>query len=160
MGHASSTPPSSGVAFTRAVAILRARVRLRGLAWSALVAGGYLAAAKVVLVLLHGHAGLGAAWLPAGIATAAVLLRGYEMLPAVAAGSLLAGLVVPLPFSVLAVAAAGNTLAAGASRAMLRQLQFRTSLQRMRDVVAYAVVAGIVTTALSALVVTISLGAA
>ncbi len=54
------------------------------------VALAYYALAKLGLGLAFAHQGAGAVWPAAGVALAAVLLGGYELLAAVAVGAFLA----------------------------------------------------------------------
>ena len=92
-------------------------------------------------------------WPPAGIALAALLIRGWRLWPGVAAGALLANLTlidseVPASFGIMI----GNTLEALAGCAILqRGLGFRRDLSRPRDVAALVVAAALASTVAAAI---------
>ena len=92
-----------------------------------------------------------AIWAPTGISLAAVLLWGYRVWPGVALGALLANAWTGVPFYAVLGITAGNTLEALAGAYLLRELaDFRASLERVRDVVALAILGGVVSTTISA----------
>ena len=92
-----------------------------------------------------------AIWAPTGIALAAILLWGYRVWPGVALGALLANAWTGVPFYAVLGITVGNTLEALAGAYLLRELaDFRASLDRVRDVLALAVLAGAVSTTISA----------
>jgi signal transduction histidine kinase len=106
------------------------------------VAVAYLIAALLGLELdaVSGFASL--VWPASGIALAAVLLAGNRMLPAIAAGAFTANLIAGAPILAALGVAAGNTTAAFIGAAILRRLpDFDTSLEKVRDAVALALVA-------------------
>jgi integral membrane sensor domain MASE1 len=117
----------------------------------ALLAGVYYGAAKLGLSLAFAAPSVTAIWPPTGIALAALVLWGYRLWPGVALGALLANTWTGVPlYSVLGITA-GNTLEALAGAYLLRELAgFRPSLERVRDVVALAVLGGAVSTTVSA----------
>lgn len=114
----------------------------RHLLITATVAASYYLAARWGLLfgLVHGNVTL--VWPPTGIALAAVLLRGYRVLPGVALGAYLATASTGVtPLFALATAI-GNPLAAFATAALLRRwLDFHSALDRVRDVLSLACVA-------------------
>ncbi|HEY5318836.1 MAG TPA: MASE1 domain-containing protein, partial [Solirubrobacteraceae bacterium] len=110
----------------------------------------YYGAAKLGLGLTFAHAGESAIWPAAGVALAAVLLGGYELLPAVALGAFLASVSTALPLGSVLGITAGNTLEALVGAALLRGIGFRGSLHRLRDVVALVALAGFASTAVGA----------
>ncbi len=117
----------------------------------AVLTGVYYGAAKLGLNLAFASSSVTAIWAPTGIALAAVLLWGYRVWPGVALGALLANGWTGIPiYSVLGIAA-GNTLEALAGAYLLRELaDFRASLERVRDVIALAILGGAVSTTISA----------
>jgi PAS domain S-box-containing protein len=136
------------------------RGRLRDLARSryaqrVAVAAVYFGAAKGGLALAGAHESITAVWPPTGVALAAVLLFGYRIWPAIAAGAFLANITTAGPFlSVLGITA-GNTLEALVGGfLLLRVIDFDRSLDRVRDIVALTLVA------LSASIVSATIGVA
>ena len=118
----------------------------------ALVAGAYFATAKLGLQLAFAHASITAVWPPTGIALAALVVWGPRMWPGVALGAALANATTGNPpiESVLGITA-GNTLEALVGAYLLVNVaQFRPSLDRVRDVLALALLAGGLSTMVSA----------
>jgi len=90
-------------------------------------------------------------WPPTGISLAALLLFGYRYWPAVLVGALTTNLLAGAPVLVALAIAAGNTLEALAGTYTLRRIPgFRTQLDRVRDVIAFLVLAALASTAVSA----------
>jgi integral membrane sensor domain MASE1/serine phosphatase RsbU (regulator of sigma subunit) len=117
----------------------------------AAVAGAYYGAAKLGLNLAFAAPSVTAIWAPTGIALAAILLWGYRVWPGVALGALLANAWTGVPIYTVLGITVGNTLEALAGAYLLRELaDFRASLDRVRDVLALAVLAGAVSTTISA----------
>ena len=117
----------------------------------AVLAGGYYGAAKLGLSLAFAAPSVTAIWPPTGIALAAILLWGYRVWPGVALGALLANAWTGVPFYAVLGITVGNTLEALAGAYLLRELaDFRPSLDRVRDVLALAVLAAAVSTTISA----------
>src|SRR3954453_23216163 len=103
----------------------------------AIVAAAYFAAAKAGLGLAFANQSVTAVWPPTGLALAAVLIWGYRMWPAVTAGAFLANITTAGPFLTVAGIAAGNTLEAVLGAYLLLHLTgFKSSLERVSDVVA------------------------
>jgi diguanylate cyclase (GGDEF)-like protein/PAS domain S-box-containing protein len=113
-----------------------AQVRLRQLGQLAVLALSYFLLAQLSrLVTLH-ELGVCPVWLPAGIALAAVLLRGPAMLPGVAIGALADDLARFTPLAAALGIAAAVTVAAAAGALLLRRLDsFDPALDRPRHVV-------------------------
>ena len=108
----------------------------------AVLAAAYFVAAKLGLSLAYSNENITSVWPPTGIAIAALLLLGPRVWPGITAGALLAnlsngaGIVTSLAFCV------GNTLAPVVGAMLLRRTGFRTSLDRLRDVLALVLLAG------------------
>jgi PAS domain S-box-containing protein len=96
-------------------------------------------------------------WPPTGIALAALLLGGRGLWPGVALGAFFVNLTTGAAIPVAAGIAAGNTLEAVAGVWLLRRVGFQSPLERLRDVVALVVLAGLLSTAISATVGPLSL---
>jgi len=118
----------------------------------AIVAGVYVASAKAGLSLSVAHGSATPVWAPTGIALAALLIFGIDLWPAIAAGAFVANVITPIPIGAAAGIAAGNTAEAVIGCVLLRAVGFRTSLERVRDVIALAVLAAIASTTISATV--------
>jgi serine phosphatase RsbU (regulator of sigma subunit)/anti-sigma regulatory factor (Ser/Thr protein kinase) len=114
-------------------------------------AAAYYASAKLGLSLAFMTGSVTAVWPPTGIALAAVLVWGYRMWPAVALGALLANGWTGIPLYALVGITTGNTLEALVGAYLLHRFtDFRPSLERVRDVVALVLLAGAVSTTISA----------
>jgi PAS domain S-box-containing protein len=118
------------------------------------VSGAYFATAKLGLQLASAHPSITAVWPPTGISLAALLIWGYRLWPGVALGAALANSFtgdVP-PVTVLGITI-GNTLEAlVGAYLLLRVARFRSSLDRVRDVLALVVLAAGLSTMVSATV--------
>jgi class 3 adenylate cyclase len=115
------------------------------------LAGAYYGAAKLGLALSFESGSVTAVWPPSGIALAALVLWGYRLWPGVALGALLANSWTGIPLYAALGITLGNTLEALAGAWLLHHVAgFRPSLDRRRDVVALVVLAGGVSTAISA----------
>src|SRR3954453_192741 len=125
--------------------------RTRYAAKVALLAGVYYGAAKLGLGLAFEPSSVTAIWPPTGIALAALLLGGYRLWPGVLLGALLANGWTGVPLYAVAGIAVGNTCEALGGAFLLRRVaDFRPSLERVRDVVALALLAGVISTMASA----------
>jgi PAS domain S-box-containing protein len=123
----------------------------RYLAQIALVVAAQFAAGKLGDVLSSGS--IGPVWPASGIALGAVLLFGYSIWPAVAAGAFLIGFLPPQPLPVGAslIYAAGTTLAALGGAFLLRRLaSFDCSLSRLRDAIGLIVLGAFASSTVSA----------
>ena len=117
----------------------------------AAIAAAYYGAAKLGLDLAFTTESVTAIWAPTGIALAAVVLWGYRVLPGVALGAFLANVGTDVPLYTVLGITVGNTLEALVGAFLLQRVAaFRPSLERVRDVVALAVLGGVVSTTVSA----------
>ena len=122
------------------------------------LAAVYYGAAKLGLSLAFTTPSVTAIWPPTGIALAAILLFGFRAWPGIALGAFLANAWTDVPlYSTLGITA-GNTLEALVGAFLLsRFADFRPSLDRVRDVLALFVLAGVLSTMVSATIGTTSL---
>jgi signal transduction histidine kinase len=114
------------------------------------VAAAYVGSAKLGLSLSVEHGVITPVWAPTGIALAALVLFGRSLWPAVAVGALIASLTSgasPLEAASISV---GNTLEAVVACELLRRVDFRPQLGRVRDVLALVGLAAVVSTMISA----------
>lgn len=104
-----------------------------------ILALAYVASAGIGLSLAVGNDSVTAVWPPTAVAVSALVLRGRRVWPGIAAGALIAnwanGLAIPLAAGI----AVGNTLGPLAAARLLRRLDARPTLQRVRDVLALCV---------------------
>jgi PAS domain S-box-containing protein len=114
------------------------------------VALAYFVGARLGLRLAFSNENVTAVWPPTGIAVAALVLLGPRMWLGVAAGALLANLTngASLPTSI--GIAIGNTLAPVVAASLLRTLNLRASLERVRDVIVLVFAGGLASMVLSA----------
>lgn len=129
--------PGQGVAARRRA--------VRGLAWTLALAAAYFALARLGLTAAAAHHVVSSIWPAAGLALAALLLRGAGLWPGVWLGAfaLNASSGVPVPASL--ALATGNTLGPLLGAWALRRFGFRASLGRLRDVaglIAFGAVGG------------------
>jgi len=90
-------------------------------------------------------------WAPTGIGLAALLLGGLSLWPAIWVGAFVANAGTEAPLWTAAAVATGNTLEAVAATWVLRRVaRFDERLRRLRDVLAFIVVAAVAGTMLSA----------
>ena len=115
------------------------------------VAAAYYGSAKLGLSLAFMTGSVTAVWPPTGIALAALILWGYRIWPGVALGAFLANAWTGVPLYAVLGITTGNTLEALAGAYLLQRFaDFRPSLERVRDVLALVVLAGAVSTTISA----------
>jgi integral membrane sensor domain MASE1 len=115
------------------------------------LAAVYYGAAKLGLSLAFMNSSISAVWPSTGIALAALVFWGYRMWPGVALGALLANSWTGIPFYATLGITVGNTGEALVGAFLLREVaDFRPSLERVRDVIALLVFAGILSTMVSA----------
>src|SRR5256884_2426956 len=125
--------------------------RLRYAFQIAAVAVVYYAAARVGLLAAVAQSVVSSAWPPSGVALAALLLLGLRLWPGIALGAFLLNWTAGVSAAGAAGIATGNTLEAVAGAWLLgRMMDFRPSLERVRDVIALVVVGALASTALSA----------
>src|SRR3954469_82004 len=116
------------------------------------LAAVYYGAAKLGLSLAFATPSVTAVWPPTGIALAALVLWDYRLWPGVALGAFLANVTTDVPVYTAAGIAVGNTLEAVVGAWLLDRVGFRPTLQRLRDIFALVVLAGLISTAVSATV--------
>lgn len=117
----------------------------------AVVAAAYIAAAKLGLTLAFVNASATAVWPPAGIALAALLLRGPRLWPAVFIGAFLANITTAGSAATSLGIAAGNTLEALAGMyLMTRFASGRDAFSRGQDVIKFFFLAALASTTVSA----------
>jgi integral membrane sensor domain MASE1/anti-sigma regulatory factor (Ser/Thr protein kinase) len=117
----------------------------------AVVVGAYYGSAKLGLSLAFETGSVTAVWPPTGIALGAVILWGYRIWPGVALGALLANSWTGVPFYAVLGITVGNTLEALVGAFLLQRVaNFRPSLERVRDVGALVLLAGGLSTTISA----------
>src|SRR6266508_5389879 len=129
----------------------------RGLTFVLLVAA-YFVAGKLGLQLASVNASATAVWPPTGIAIAALLLIGLDLWPAILVGAFAVNLTTSgdLPSSI--GIAIGNTLEAVIATLLVqRWAGGREAFERPHDVIAFAFLAAVVATAVSATVGVMSL---
>jgi len=115
-----------------------------------LIAAAYFASGKLGLALAYTQGNVTAIWPPTGIALGALVVWGYRFWPGVALGALLANATTDVPALTTLGIATGNTLEALAGAALLSRFDFRPSLDRVRDVFALILCAGVLSTMVSA----------
>jgi signal transduction histidine kinase len=114
------------------------------------VAGLYFGAAKFGLHLSVAHGVITPVWPPAGIAIAALLLRGPGLWPAITIGAFAGNATTGTSIAVALGIAVGNTAEPLVGWYLLDRMRFRPTLERSRDVISFTVLAGFVSTAIAA----------
>lgn len=117
----------------------------------AIVFAAYVLGGRLGLSIPFTSGNVSPIWPPSGIALAAVLLVGYRIWPAVAAGAFLVNVLTPISAGAAIALAAGNTTGAIAGAWLLWRLPgFRSSLNRLDDVLRLILLAAPAGAALSA----------
>ena len=116
----------------------------------AIVAAVYFGGAKLGLDLKVAQGVISPVWPPTGIAMAALLLLGPRLWPAVAIGAFAGNATSGVSLGVAAAIAVGNTLEAVAAVYLLRRVRFRLSFDRVRDVIGFALLGALASTAIAA----------
>ena len=106
----------------------------------------YVIAAQLSRFLFHGGTAPAVIWLPAGIAWAALILWGYKLWPAIAAGSLVFYSINDVPFAVAIAGSFGNAFEVFLAAYFLQKANFDRTLARSYDVFLLLVAALFVTT--------------
>ncbi len=115
------------------------------------VAAVYFAAGKAGLSLAVAHASASAVWPPTGIALASLLLLGRGVWPAIFAGAFLVNATTAGNVGTSLGIATGNTLEAVVGASLVNRYAGGTcAFDRARDVFRFMILAGLVSTALSA----------
>lgn len=120
----------------------------------------YFFSARLGFTLAHTAAQVTTVWPPTGIALASVLLLGKKVWPGIFVGAFCANLFTGEPIWTAGIIGAGNTLEALFGAYLLRQVGFRNSLNRIKDVLALVFLAALLSTMLSATIGTLTLTAA
>src|SRR5262245_49140732 len=110
----------------------------------------YFGAAKLGLSMALVAPQVSPVWPPSGVSLAALLLFGWRNWPGITLGALAANLMADEPFGTACGIAAGNTLEAVVGAWLLRLAGFDRSLERLKDVLALAVLAAGASTMVSA----------
>jgi integral membrane sensor domain MASE1/anti-sigma regulatory factor (Ser/Thr protein kinase) len=131
---------------------------VKRLALAGLVVAAYYGSAKIGLDLAFATSSVTAIWPPSGIALAALVLLGPRYWPAVALGAFLANAWTDVPLITTLGITTGNTLEAVVGAYLLRRVGFDPALKQSRDVLALALLAAVLSTAISATIGVISLG--
>ncbi|HEY3137044.1 MAG TPA: PAS domain S-box protein [Blastocatellia bacterium] len=122
------------------------------------VGATYFGAAELGLSQAFLHANVSPVWPPTGVAIAAVLWLGYRISPAVFAGAFLANLATEVSVATAGGIALGNTLEAVCAAFLLQRLVgSRFPFYRGKDVVKFVVIAGALSTMVSATIGNVSL---
>src|SRR2546423_9262672 len=124
---------------------------LRRVALLVALAAVYFIAGKLGLKLAFVNAGAPPVWPCTGIALAAFVLLGYDVWPAVLAGSILVNITTAGSVATAVGIAVGNTLEGVAGAYLVNRLaRGRRAFDRPQDVFAFTVLAGIVSTTIGA----------
>jgi len=110
----------------------------------------YVGAAKLGIELSVAHGVITPVWAPTGIALAAVILFGPRFAGAVAIGALIANATSGASLPEAIFISVGNTLEALVGRELLVRAGFRPSLDRVRDVFAFVLLAACISTTVAA----------
>ncbi len=100
-----------------------------------LLAVVYFITARIGLLFSFVEGNVTLIWPPTGIALAVLLLGGYRLWPGVAIGAFLTSIATGAPWGFVLATLAGNTLEALAGAYILRHVEFKLAMARMRDVV-------------------------
>ncbi len=118
-----------------------------------IVFAAYFVAGKVGLAIPFTSGNVSPVWPAAGFALAALLLVGYRVWPAIAAGAFLVNLLSPISPGAAMVLAAGNTAGPVVGAWLVRRIPgFRPSLSHLDDVLALILLAAPASAAISATV--------
>jgi integral membrane sensor domain MASE1 len=135
----------------------RSRERSTRAAQLAALALTYAVVGRLGLSISHVSGFASLVWAPTALSLVALWVGGTSLWPAVAIGAFATNFWVGAPVPVALGIAAGNTLEAILAVHLLRRVDFRGSLARVGDVIALVVLAGVVSTVVSATVGTGSL---
>jgi PAS domain S-box-containing protein len=124
----------------------------------AVLATVYFAVAKLGFLAAVVHGVVSSAWPPSGVALAALLLWGPRYWPGITIGAFLVNALSGVPLAGAVGMGVGNTLEAVVGVLLLQRVaRFRQSLDRLRDVLALALLAAVLATTLSATIGVVSL---
>jgi PAS domain S-box-containing protein len=123
-----------------------------------IVAAIYFGAAELGLSLAFAHNNVSPVWPPTGVAIASVLSLGYRVLPGIFLGAFLANLATGVSIATAGGIAVGNTLEALSAAFLLhRFIGSRYLFNRALDVLKYVLLAGLLSTMVSATIGNLSL---
>jgi PAS domain S-box-containing protein len=115
------------------------------------LAAAYVLTARLGLTISTYPDSVTLVWPPSGIALAAVLLFGYRVWPGIALGAVIAIASTGAPLVLMLATALGSTAEALFGAYLLRSLvDFDRSFRRVRDVIAFSIVAVFVSTMIAA----------
>lgn len=115
------------------------------------LAAVYLAAGRCGLLFAETQENTSPVWPPTGIALAAVLLFGYGVWPGLVLGAFLVNIMTAAPTGVALATAVGNPLEALVGAYLLQRVAgFHKRFDRVRDVIAFVLLAAMIATAVSA----------
>jgi signal transduction histidine kinase len=117
----------------------------------------YFAAAKLGLGLAVVSEQVSLVWPPSGLALAAVLLFGYRVWPGIFIGALAANVTASSSLVGAFVIATGNTFEAVVAVSLLSRVAFNPRLSRLRDALAFVLLAALLSTTVAATVGSLSL---
>jgi diguanylate cyclase (GGDEF)-like protein len=130
---------------------MRALRRLRSLGVLIALAAVYFAAGKLGLRMAFENPSASPVWPPAGLALAALLVLGSRVWPAIFIGAFLVNVTTAGSVATSACIAAGNTLEGMLGAHLVERFaRGRNAFQRPRDVFRFAVLAAVMSTAVSA----------
>lgn len=112
--------------------------------------GVYFITAKIGLAIHPVNNFATLIWLPSGVSLAALLIFGFKIWPGITMGAFLANLTTGAPPLVALGIAMGNTLEPLVGAYLLRRVNFRNSLDRLKDVLALIILAAFISTIISA----------
>ncbi|MEY2476952.1 MAG: hypothetical protein QOG87_2267 [Actinomycetota bacterium] len=121
------------------------------------VAVAYFGLAKLGIGLDVAEGVVTPVWAPTGLALASVVLVGYRVWPGIALGAFAANVTSDVAILTAGAIAVGNTLEAVAGAWLLRRAGGRSTLRRVRDVMAFLVAGAFASTAVAATVGTTAL---
>ncbi len=124
---------------------------LAGLATGALLTAAYVVLARVGLTIHAVNVFASVVWAPSGLSLAALLLLGPRFWPSITVGAVIVNLWAGAPLGAALGIGAGNTIEALFAVYVLRRLPgFRSSLDRVADVIGFIILAAVCSSAISA----------
>jgi signal transduction histidine kinase len=115
-----------------------------------LVFAMYFSAGRVGLSVPFTSSNISPIWPASGIAVAAVLLWGFQIVPAITLAAFFANFMSPIPALAAAGIAIGNTASAVLAGYLLRRrIHFQISLTRLRDVLEFALLGALLATTIA-----------
>jgi signal transduction histidine kinase len=137
---------------------IRVNSRISLFLYTGIVALAYYVGAKIGLAYAVVGGAISLVWPSSGIALVALLALGFAVAPGIAIGSFLANLSAGVPIGVAALIGTGSMIGALTAAILLnRAARFQITLDRIHDVLAFIVLAAVLSTAVSALIGTTAL---